>query len=155
MNLIVLLFLMGVVLLGFEVLVPGAILGIFGGLSLLTGCVLAFVKFGATPGFISVGVALVLVGAMLFLEFFVLPKTRLGQRLFLRASITGTAQALGAEAAGLVGKTADALTALAPTGYVMVEGRRFEAVSLDGLIEKGTKLRVSAFDNFTLKVTKI
>ena len=155
MSLIVLLFLIGVVLLAFEVLVPGAVLGILGGLALLAGCIVAFVRFDTTTGLIAVGAALGLTALTLVVEFFVLPKTRLGQRLFLRASISGTAQALRGEAAVEVGKTADALTALAPTGYVSVEGRRYEAVSLDGLIEKGAKLRVSAFDNFTLKVTKL
>ena len=37
MSSIVLLFVIGLILLGFEVFVPGAILGIFGGLALLGG----------------------------------------------------------------------------------------------------------------------
>ncbi|HXA15141.1 MAG TPA: NfeD family protein, partial [Opitutaceae bacterium] len=70
-------------------------------------------------------------------------------------SITGsTSQPLPAESAAVVGKPAEAATTLAPSGYVIVEGRRYEAFCDTGLAEKGSALRVVGVDNFRLIVTK-
>ena len=92
MNAIVLLFLVGLILLGFEVFVPGAILGILGGLALLGGVVLSFFEYGQSGGWTAFGVASLAVGGLLFFEFRILPRTALGKRLFLKSEIGGTSQ---------------------------------------------------------------
>jgi membrane-bound ClpP family serine protease len=153
-NAIVILFTVGLILLGFEVFVPGAVLGILGGLALLGGCVVAFVSHGTAGGLTALAIASALVGVMLYLEFVVLPKTRWGRRLFLNTAISGTSQAVPASAASLVGHAAEALTTLAPSGYVAIEGQRYEAFSQSGLVEKGTPLRVVAVDNFRVIVAR-
>jgi membrane-bound ClpP family serine protease len=53
-----------------------------------------------------------------------------------------------------VGKAAEAITPLVPSGYVLVEGRRYEAFSQSGHATKGATLRVVGLDNFRLIVTK-
>lgn len=155
MSVIVLLFLVGLVLIAFEVFVPGAVLGICGGVLIAIGCALAFMRHGVDGGVLAVAAGLVLGGILVYAEFVLLPKTRFGQKMFLNSAITATSQPPPAEADEVVGKTAEALTMLAPSGYVALEGKRYEAFSLDGLVEKGTRLRVTAVDNFTLKVTKL
>ncbi|MFH1499344.1 MAG: serine protease, partial [Verrucomicrobiota bacterium] len=75
MNTILLLFLTGLLLLGAEVFVPGAILGLLGGALLVGGCVLAFSDFGLTGGVIAVAAALLLTGLLLWFEFKILPRT--------------------------------------------------------------------------------
>lgn len=154
MNAIVLLFVVGLVLLGFEVFVPGAILGIFGGLALLGGVALAFVEFGASGGWTAAAVAAGLGALMLFVEFWLLPRTPWGKRMFLTAAISGTSQPLPAEEALVVGRAGEAITPLAPSGYVMIDGRRYEAFSRSGLMAKGAEVRVVGLDNFRLIVTK-
>ncbi len=153
MSSIVLLFVIGLILLGFEVFVPGAILGIFGGLALLGGTVIAFLDFGPDGGLLALAIALVLVGALLWLEFRVLPQTALGQRLFLRSSITGQSTAPAAPSS-IVGETGTAVTVLAPSGYVTVAGRRYEAYSQSGYVAAGGRVRVVGQDNFRLIVTQ-
>lgn len=153
MNLLLLLFGIGLVLLAAEVFVPGGILGIFGGLALLGAVILAFADLGAGAGWITLVAAAATVGLLLYVELGLLPKTRLGRRLFLHAAVGGTSQAPPA-AADVIGKSAEALTTLAPTGYVIVEGRRYEAFSQSGLVPKGTALRVVGLDNFRLIVSK-
>jgi membrane-bound ClpP family serine protease len=155
MNLIVLLFLSGILLLAFEVFVPGAVLGILGALGMIGGCVLSFLQFGTAGGFTAVAIMTVSIVLMLWVELFVFPKTTAGRRFFLNAEIRGTSQAMPANAVQLIGKIAEAATPLVPTGYVQIEGRRYEAVSLDGMISKGTLLRVKASDNFTLRVNRL
>lgn len=152
MNLIVLLFIVGLVLLGFEVFVPGAILGLLGGLALAGGCVLAFVDYGLNGGAAAVAIAAVLAGALLYFEFRILPRTAFGRRLFLQSAVTGRSPDVATP--DVVGQPGQALTVLAPTGYVLVAGRRYEAYSQSGYIAAGAALRVVGLDNFRLIVTQ-
>jgi membrane-bound ClpP family serine protease len=153
MNTIVLFFIIGLMLLGVEVFVPGGILGVFGGLALLAGVVLAFVEYGQTGGWTAFGVASVLSGGMFYFEFRILPRTRMGRKLFLHSEVAGTSQPPVAEAAGVLDKTGEALTPLSPSGYVMIDGRRYEAFSRSGFVDKGATVRVVGIDNFRLIVS--
>ena len=53
----------------------------------------------------------------------------------------------------LVGKPAVAETILAPSGCVVVEGRRYEAFCQTGHAAKGAELRVTGRDNFRILVS--
>ncbi|MBP7141886.1 MAG: NfeD family protein [Opitutaceae bacterium] len=152
MNAIGLLFLSGVTLLAFEVIVPGAILGIFGCLALLAGVILSFTTYGAAGGMAALGIALLLVSIMLFVEFYLLPRTRIGRRMFLRTSIVASSHAV--PEATLVGADATAETQLTPSGYVMIGGKRYDAFSQSGPVSAGEALRVVAVDSFRVIVTK-
>ncbi|MSU51791.1 MAG: serine protease [Opitutaceae bacterium] len=155
MNAILLLFLLGVLLLAGEVFMPGAILGIFGGLCMAAGCVISFRQLGPGGGVAATMVALALLGLALYLELVWLPKTPLGKRLIVHSTLDATSQPPLAEKESIVGKTAEAVTPLVPSGYVLVEGRRYEAFSQSGHAAKGSVLRVTGLDNFRLIVTKL
>lgn len=151
MNAIVLLFIIGVIFLGFEVFLPGGILGVFGGLAMLGGCGLAFANYGISGGAFAVLLALVLVAMMLAFEFFILPKTSIGKRLFLNATIQGTTH--GARPKDLTGSSGKTVTALAPSGYVSIDGHQHEAFSRAGFLASGVPIKVIGMDNFRLIVT--
>ena len=155
MNLILLLFLLGALLLAGEVFVPGAILGVIGAVCMFTGCGLSFLKFGASGGLLATAIALALLGLMLYVELVWLPKTRFGKRLIVQSKVDATTQPPLAESAEVVGKAAEAVTPLVPSGYVLVDGRRYEAFSQSGHVTKGEVLRVVGLDNFRLIVTKV
>ena len=143
----------GLVLIGFEVFVPGAILGVAGGLFLLGGVVLAFARHGIEGGGLALGAALAAAGALLWFEFRILPRTRIGRRMFLEKAIDGTSQPPLAEAArDVIGREAVALTALGPTGLVQVDGRRYEARCESGFAVEGARLRVTRLETFQLVV---
>lgn len=152
MTAILLLFAIGVLLISVEVIVPGAILGSVGALLMIAGCVLAFMRYGNGGGMISVAAAIAVVGLALFLEFKVLPKTAIGRRAFLTREITAVSAAVGTEARGLIGKSAEALTVLSPSGYVRVEGKRYEAFCQTGQVPAGAALEITGADNFRLIV---
>ncbi len=154
MNLILLLFLVGVLLLAGEVFVPGAVLGLIGAVCMFIGCGLSFAEFGAAGGLLATAIALVLLGLMLYVELVWLPKTRVGKKLIVHAKVDATAQPPLAESAAVVGQPAEAATPLVPSGYVIVAGRRYEAFSQSGHVAKGAALRVVGLDNFRLIVTK-
>ena len=73
--------------------------------------------------------------------------------MFLTTNVHGTSQPPVAELS-VVGKSAVALTSLVPSGYVSIEGKRYDAFSQSGHVEKGESLRVLGMDNFRVIVTK-
>jgi membrane-bound ClpP family serine protease len=154
MNAILLLFLLGVLLLAGEVFVPGAVLGILGALCMAGGCVISFIQLGNGGGILATVIALVLLGLTLYVELIWLPSTKLGKRLIVQSSIDATSQPALAESGKVVGKIAEAVTPLVPSGYVLIEGKRYEAYSQSGHAAKGAQLRVTGLDNFRLIVTK-
>lgn len=155
MSLIVLLFIIGILCLVAEVLVPGGILGGVGVLFMFGGCVLAFTIFDVGGGLVAVASALAVTIIALAIEFKVLPKTKIGRRAFLEKQISGSSSMYGSEARELIGKTAEALTKLSPSGYVRIDGQRYEAFSQSGQVDAGTQLQVVGSDNFRLIVAPI
>lgn len=154
MNAILILFLLGVLLLAGEVFVPGAVLGIIGGLCMAAGCVISFLELGSGGGTAATVLALALLGLTLYVELVWLPKTRFGKRLIVQSTVGATSQPPLADKENVVGKIAEAATPLVPSGYVLVEGRRYEAYSRSGHAAKGARLRVVGLDNFRLIVTQ-
>jgi membrane-bound ClpP family serine protease len=152
MTLIVLLFAIGILLILAEVLVPGAILGSIGGVLMFIGCVVAFSTFGPGGGLIALAVAFVIAALAFYVEFRVLPRTKIGKRAFLTEQVKGVSAAFGKEALELVGLPAEALTMLSPSGYVRVDGRRYEAFCQSGQAPVGSVLEVTGADNFRLIV---
>lgn len=152
-TLVVTLFVVGLIFLGFEVIVPGAIMGVAAGCFLLAGVVVAWLEHGADGGLLALGTAVLAVGALLYFEFRILPRTRIGRRMFLEKSVDGSSQPPVAErAADVVGREAVAVTALAPTGLVQVGGRRYEARCDSGFAAEGARLRVVRVETFQLVV---
>lgn len=153
MTPVILLFAIGILFVLVEVIIPGGILGLIGGLLMFGGCVAAFIGFGTWGGLVAMLVGLAVAGLLLFLEFRYLPRTAFGRRAFLSSEITGVSAAIGPEARELVGKSAEALTMLSPSGYIRVDGQRYEAFCQSGQAPAGSALKVIGADNFRLIVT--
>ncbi|MDR2982672.1 MAG: hypothetical protein LBV12_10555 [Puniceicoccales bacterium] len=148
-----LLIFLGLVLIGAEIFLPGMICGILGTLLVIGGVGMAFYTEGMMAGVLAMSVVFVamLVGFWFYVK--VLPKTRMGKKIFLDATIEGA----GAEAPGddtLIGQQGAALTVLAPSGLVRVDGRQYEAVSRDGFLEKGEGIVVVGRETLRLVVGK-
>lgn len=154
MTAIIILFLAGILLLALEVFVPGAVLGILGAILIIAGVAVAFGVYGATGGFLALGAGIVLLVLTLYLEFVVLPRTRLARTFSMTATVEGTSQAPVASLAEVLEQSGETETPLSPSGYVMVNGRRYEAFSQSGYLAKGVAVRVTGLDNFRLLVTK-
>jgi membrane-bound ClpP family serine protease len=153
MTPILLLFVVGSLLLAAEALLPGAIAGILGGIALCVGSVLAFTQFGFMAGTLATLAALVLVAVMLYVELVWLPRTRMGRGMVVEATID--AQATTPAAANeVLGQVAIALTTLAPSGFVNVAGKRYEAFCRTGHAMRGAVLTVVGVDNFRLIVSE-
>ncbi len=151
---VLVLFILGAVLLGAEIFLPGGIVGVIGALLMGVGCTLTFVQSGPAAGLWSVAGAAAVLAVVLAIEFLVLPRTPYGKRLFLQASVSGTSQPAASTNLPLVGREALCLTPLSPSGVIEVEGQRREAYSESGYLAAGTKVRIVAVDTFRLIVTQ-
>jgi membrane-bound ClpP family serine protease len=151
---ILLLFLVGIALLAADVFASSFVLAIGGAASMAGGCVVAYHHFGAAAAGLAGLAAFALLGLTIYLELSVLPKTRLGRGLVVESTTGSTSQPPPPEASTVVGKPAEAVTTLAPSGYVTVEGRRYEAFCQTGHASKGSALLVVGVDNFRLIVSK-
>lgn len=154
MTLIILLFSLGLVLLAVEVIVPGGVLGSLGALLMIGGCLAAFVSHGAGGGLVAMLIAVFATALTFFIELKVLPKTAVGKRAFLTSEISAVSSAFGDEARALIGKPAEALTMLSPSGYVRIDGKRYEAFCQSGQAPAGAALEVIGADNFRLIVSE-
>ena len=148
MTTILLLFVLGIVLLFLDLFVPGIILSVAGTVAFLAGTRQAFIDYGIT------GVGAALLAIMLYIEYGILPKTRFGKRFFLNAHVKGASQP-ASDMVVLTGRECVALTPLVPTGQVEIDGRRYEALSIDGQADRGARLKVTGTQNFSLTVTKL
>lgn len=155
MMLIATLFVTGIILLAIEVIVPGAIIGIIGAVLISVGVVVSFQEFGVAGGTFATLLALFLGAVALYLEFSVFPKTRFARRFSLSHTSRGRTQPEIADRAGMVEQEVVAVTTLAPTGYVELNGRRYEAFCQSGYVTSGTRLKIVDMDAFRLVVTQI
>ncbi|MCC5789890.1 MAG: NfeD family protein [Opitutales bacterium] len=152
MTLIFLLIFIALILFFGELLVPGGVLGIIGGVLLVIATVLGFME-GAEVGVFVFLFAAVSSVALLYVELKLLQNTTLGKRFFLQSSIDGTSQDPVGQS-DLVGKEGETLTHLSPTGLILVDGKKYEAFSQSGVLNKGTKIKVTAVESFRVTVRK-
>jgi membrane-bound ClpP family serine protease len=148
-------FIAAVVLVAAEIVVPGGVLGVAGGICLLGGVISAYVHWGMVGGSVATGIALLVGAVTIYLEFVWLPKSRLARKFFMAETVAGRSQPEIAERAAVVGREAVAVTTLSPSGYVELDGRRYEAFSQSGHAVAGVRVKVQEVDNFRLLVTQI
>ncbi len=153
MSIIITLMSIALLLFFFEIFVPGGILAILGGILMLTACVMAYIDHGALSAMVVFFIAMGLSIGMLILELKILPKTRLGEKLFLRTAVEGSSNIPQTEE-NIIGKSGESLTTMAPTGKILVEGIEYEATSKSGMLEKGTPVEVINYDDYKVVVKK-
>lgn len=142
----------GLILLGAEVLVPGGILGAFGGLLLLVSIVSAFSAFPNYGPYVAVSV-LALLGVILYWWITVFPNSRLGKRLIPGATLKA-AKAAQPGLETLLGAEGQAATALRPCGFATIGGRRIDVITRGELITSGENVRVVSVEGNRVVVSR-
>ena len=153
MIFIVLLVVAALVLVFFEVILPGGILGLMALGCVIGATILGYMDYGALGGITVFVASLLAVTILIFLEFKLLAKTKLRKGFFLDKSITGHSNEEPAEDS-ITGQEGITLTRLNPTGRVEIEGESYEAFSQDGYLEANEQITVVAKDNFKLIIKK-
>ncbi|MDJ0651426.1 MAG: NfeD family protein [Simkaniaceae bacterium] len=142
--------LLSLLLIYLEFFIPGAILGILGGVGFCLS-ILLFIWESAIPWQISTFVITSLLSLALTIKM-ALWKLKQKPALFAREEQSGY---LASEfAKELIGKSGEALTDLKPSGHIKVEGTRHQAVSESLYIKKGESVKVIAGEGARLIVRK-
>lgn len=154
MSTIVGLIIAALVMVFFEVILPGGILGLVAAVCVILATWITGAQFGAGAAVITFIGSLAAIALLVFIEFKVLARTSLGSAFFLKSSISGHSNQAPAEE-DIVGKEAVALTRLNPSGKVAIDGQSYEAYSQDGYIEAKVPVRITGRDNFKLIIKKL
>jgi membrane-bound serine protease (ClpP class) len=154
MSTIIGLLVAALVLVFFEVILPGGILGIIAALCVILASWFAGAEYGAGIGVLTFAGSAAAIAILAFVEFKLLARTSLGRAFFLKSSVTGHSNIAPAEAF-IIGKKGSALTRLNPSGKVIIDGQTYEAHSQDGYIEADQSILVAAQDNFKLNIKKL
>jgi membrane-bound serine protease (ClpP class) len=142
------------ILVFFEVILPGGILGIIAALCVILASWIAGDQYGAGIGILTFVGSAAAIAILAFVEFKLLARTSLGRAFFLKSSVTGHSNIAPAEAS-IIGKKGSALTRLNPSGKVAIDGQTYEAHSQDGYIDADQAILVVAQDNFKLTIKKL
>ncbi len=137
---ILILALFGVIAISLELVLPGGILGVAGGLFLLTSAVLCFVEFGFLAGFLaSLAIGLFAFG-MFWLwmrHFHQLP----GARELILTDHSASGDSLDSGESHTSGHTGTALTDIAPSGKALLDDRKIDVITESTAIAKGSPVR--------------
>lgn len=144
-----------------EVFVPsGGIIGMVAGVTAIAA-VVVFWRVSAVWGITSMLLLLVLAPMAANFALRVMPHTPIGKRLILGADDEDNARRAAVEQeqherlSALVGATGVALTSLHPVGTASIEGTRLEVLAEGGMIEPGTKVRVTAVEGNQVRVRAV
>ena len=151
--LIIALILFGVLFLVAElVLLPCVSVG--GILSLIcfgSSIYMAFHELGTEAGITATLVCLVLAAAATVLSL----RSKTWQRFLLRQKIASSSMPAPAEENIRPGDRGVTLSRLAPAGKIEIQGRIYEARSLDSYVDPRTPVEVVGFENFTIIVKTV
>lgn len=154
METIVLLILSGLLLLFFEVFIPGGVLGTLGVLCFLAASIIGYRDYGLFEGLGIFAMSVFVTVAFFVFEFKILTKTPLGKSFFLKEKVKER-NAFQSPQDDIVGVLCEAQTDLSPTGIILLDGKPYEAKSQDGFIKKGTQLKVVGKQSFHILVSNI
>ena len=154
MSSVISLIVAAIILVFFEVILPGGILGAIAALCVLLATWITAVQYGTVAAMLTFLGASIAIALLIFVEFKLLARTSVGRDFFLKTKVTGHSNKAPGSA-DIVGKEGITLTRLNPSGRVRVDGQSYQAQSLDGYIEAGHSIRVSSQDNFKLIIQKL
>lgn len=148
------LILAALILVFFEVILPGGILGLLAVVCWGVATWLAYVEAGVLGAVAVFSGTLLAAGVLVYAELKWVARTRLGRAFFLQSSVTGHSNVSAAEDS-IIGKAGESLTRLNPSGRVTVDAQSYEAYSQDGYIDSGQPIEVVGKDNFKLIIKKL
>ncbi len=137
-----------------EVFVPS-----FGLISLcafasLVGGIIIFFNQSSAAGWIGVGVAAVMIPAVLIVAYEIFPKTRFGKNVTLSKPEVppGSAVPDASVLQAMLGACGTAITDLRPIGMADFSGKRLECRAESGYVSSGTKIEVIKVEGTQLTV---
>lgn len=149
-----LLLILGFALIFIEFFLPGAVMGIFGAL-----LIVASISIFASEANSTVAVVAYIIAVLLGLIYVARLAIKRMQKTGPKQTICSDASQVGYVASSFdnkaVGKRGVVLSDLKPGGYILVEGEKFQALSVSGYISRGTEVEVIAGQEESLIVDLI
>lgn len=129
------LLILGLLLILIEFFLPGAVFGVLGGISLVASMVI-FVMEGHSPIALLFYIAaiVVLLGYLIKFALWRIRKTRPQQSMYADASQDGYFASSYDKSA--IGKQGIVLSDLKPGGYILIDDKKYQALSVSGYIAK-------------------
>lgn len=127
----------GVLLISAETIVPGGILGIFGGAALLTAAVVGWMKFPEPYNYLGIAGVIVLTIALVILWLRILPKTGISL-----SQDAGDFKAPKGKTEIAVGTVCETLSPLRPSGLALLDGKRIDVITEGDWIDAHTQVKV-------------
>jgi membrane-bound serine protease (ClpP class) len=142
MAVIIALFVIGIILILLEVLLPGGVVGTIGAIFIIAGIIYTYYEKGAETGTITLVVVMVLgmIGFWFWLRY--LPKLPIARKMFHSANAKEWHGTDSHKNQALVGKEGVTDTTLRPSGFAIIEEERIDVVSAGEMISKGTAIKV-------------
>ena len=145
----------GIILILLELVVPGGILGLIGGVAMVSGVWIAFES--SEYGMAALLFAVLGAGLALILVFKYLPRSRLARSMILeeRASAEEGYVAQTDRAEDWVGKVGVTVTMCRPAGIAAFKGDRVDVITEGTFIEEGQQVKVIAVDGNRMVVVPL
>ncbi len=140
-----------------EVFVPSGGLISLCSLASLVGGTVIFFRHSATAGWIGVGIAAVMIPAVLIFAYRIFPKTRFGKSVTLTPPERQQGDAIPdtSELKEMLGKVGVVITPLRPVGMCDFAEKRVECVAESGYVDKDKKVKVINVESTQLTVRMI
>ena len=150
-QLAIVLLVLGIVALAIEMILPGGeIFAIIGAIALVVASVLAVI-FIQGGWFIVAGVAVILVAFVCYMYTYMHRKQLQGRLILSDHLAEDISQVMDFDK--LLGKEGKTVSLLRPYGEADFEGMRLEVSSEGAMIPEGTRVRVTATDSTSRKIT--
>ncbi len=143
----------GALLFGAEVFVPGGILGIIGGIALITAAITGFYAFPDYGSYIAAGIALVSVGSIV-LWIRIWPHTPLGKKMLVKRNL-GDSKATEEGLDQLLNCEGITETSLRPAGYALINDERVDVITNGEMLAEHTPVKVIEVEGNRVVVEKI
>ena len=152
------LFGMGIIFLYIEFVVPA--LGVIGGtgiICLIASVVISYVKLGNNYGIFFLIALIVGVPGVVVWGLKIFPKTFFGKRLILNRSerVEDGFSSESNNNVNLLGKEGVAITKLRPSGFAIIDNKKYSVVTSGEMIERGSRVRIVKIKGNSIIVEKI
>ena len=130
----------GMILIGAEIYVPGAVLGVIGGIALFAAVITGFAAFGPLGGAYALAgiVVCTIIMVIIWMKYF--PGSRIGKKIIVEQSLS--ASKASSDYSDLAGKEGVTASELRPSGFAVIDGKRIDVVTQGEMISKGEKVKV-------------
>jgi len=153
LNLSLALTVVGIILIAVDFYIPGFVLAMIGVILMIVADVVCALHHSLIVTLSLVCAQIVVAGTVAWWSLKYFPRSRLGQRMMLHASLASARASQSADAQ-LVGREGVAQTVLRPSGIAQIDGKRLDVVAESDMIERGSRIKVVTVERSRIIVRK-